>query len=172
MEANFSLIWGLAIQTYIRTLVSDDAPYDQWAEAPGDRSPTVENTKGILTEAQMRGMNLFFTNEIGTGNDAAGKIGLRGNCSTCHQGPFFTTASFPFTEEEESGEFPEQEQLVERMRRGDGVNIAERPVPLLLLAVRVRSADTCDRRYRRFAGDAEYLSGHGRRRPDAERHAV
>jgi hypothetical protein len=115
MEANFSLIWGLAIQTYIRTLVSDDAPFDQWAEAPGGRSPVVENTKGILTEAQMRGMNLFFTNTIGE----------RGNCSTCHQGPLFTTATFPFTEEEESGEFPEQEQLVERMKMGDGVTIAE-----------------------------------------------
>ncbi|MGI9342319.1 MAG: cytochrome c peroxidase [Gammaproteobacteria bacterium] len=115
MEANFSLIWGLAIEAYLRTLVSDDAPYDQWAEAPGGRAPVVTNTKGILTEAQMRGMNLFFTNTVGA----------RGNCSTCHQGPLFTTATFPFTEEEESGEFPEREQLVERMRRGDGVNIAE-----------------------------------------------
>ena len=115
MEANFSLIWGLAVQSYIRTLISDDAPYDQWAEAPGGRSPVVTNTKGILTESQMRGMDLFFTNTVGA----------RGNCVTCHQGPFFTTATFPFTIEEDSGEFPEREQLVERMRRGDGVNIAE-----------------------------------------------
>lgn len=115
MEANFSLIWGLAIQAYERTLISDDAPYDQWAEASDDRSPTIENTKGILTEAQMRGMNLFFTNAIGE----------RGNCSTCHQGPAFSTATFPFTEEEESGEFPEREQLVERMRMGDGFTFTE-----------------------------------------------
>lgn len=122
-EINFGMIWGLAIMAYERTLISDDAPYDQWAEAPGGRSPTVDNTKGILTEAQMRGMNLFFTNEINL--DGGPKTGLRGNCSTCHQGPLFSTATFPFTEEEESGEFPEREQLVERMRRGDGVNIAE-----------------------------------------------
>ncbi len=115
MEANFSLIWGLAIQMYERTLIADDAPYDQWAEAPGDRTPVVENTKGILTEAQMLGMDLFFSNTPGQ----------RGNCSTCHQGPTFTTAAFPFTDEAESGEFPEVEQLVERMRRGDGVNLAE-----------------------------------------------
>ena len=114
-EINFGLFWGLAIQAYERTLISDDAPYDQWAEAPGDRSPIVDNTKGILTAAQMRGMNLFFTNAIGE----------RGNCSTCHQGPAFSTATFPFTDEEESGEFPEQEQLVERMRMGDAVNIVE-----------------------------------------------
>ena len=116
MEANFSLIWGLAIQAYERTLISDDAPYDQWAEAAGeDRSPTVDNTQGILTEEQMLGMDLFFTNTIGR----------RGNCSTCHQGPAFSTATFPFTEEAESGEFPEKEQLVERMRMGDGVTFTE-----------------------------------------------
>jgi cytochrome c peroxidase len=114
-EINFTLIWGLAIMAYERTLISDDAPYDQWAEAPGGRSPTVDNTKGILTEAQMRGMDLFFSNTFGE----------RGNCSTCHQGPVFSTATFPFTEEAESGEFPEREQLVERMRRGDGFNFAE-----------------------------------------------
>jgi cytochrome c peroxidase len=115
MEANFSLIWGLAIQTFERTQISDDTPFDQWAEAPGDRSPTIENTKGILTEQQMIGMDLFFTNTIGA----------RGQCSTCHQGPTFTTVAFPFTIEEESGEFPEQEQRVERMKMGDGVNVAE-----------------------------------------------
>jgi cytochrome c peroxidase len=125
MEANFSLIWGLAIQTYIRTLVSDDAPYDQWAEDPGNenRSTAEDNGRGILTEQQMRGMDLFFTNQLGI--SPAPKTGERGNCSTCHQGPFFSTATFPFTIEEDSGEFPEQEQLVERMRRGDGINIAE-----------------------------------------------
>jgi len=121
-ESNFSLIWGIAIMVYERTLISDDAPYDQWAEAPGGRSPTVDNSKGILTAAQMRGMNLFFENALG---EETNKTGLRGNCGTCHQGPLFTTATFPFTEEEESGEFPEQEQVVERMRRGDGVHIAE-----------------------------------------------
>jgi cytochrome c peroxidase len=117
MEANFSLIWGLAIQVFERTQVSDDAAYDQWAEAPGneDRSTDEGNGRGILTAQQMRGMELFFTNTIGE----------RGNCSTCHQGPLFTTATFPFTEEAESGEFPEQEQRVERMRRGDGINVAE-----------------------------------------------
>ena len=114
-EINFGLFWGLAVQAYERTLISDDAPYDQWAEASSDRSPTVDNTKGILTEAQMRGMNLFFTNTIGE----------RGNCSTCHQGPAFSTSTFPFTQEEESGEFPEQEQLVERMRMGDGFSFTE-----------------------------------------------
>ncbi|MGI9260804.1 MAG: cytochrome c peroxidase [Woeseiaceae bacterium] len=126
MEANFSLIWGLAIQEYLRTLISDDAPYDQWAEDPGndDRSTDESNGRGILTTQQMRGMELFFTNNLNL-SGVGPKTGLRGNCSTCHQGPLFSTATFPFTKEEESGEFEEQEMLIERMRGGDAVNVIE-----------------------------------------------
>jgi cytochrome c peroxidase len=126
MEANFSLIWGLAIQAFERTQISDDAPYDQWAEAPGNegRSTAEDNGRGILSGQQMRGMELFFTNALNLSGPGP-KTGSRANCSTCHQGPMFSTATFPFTIEEESGEFPEQEQLVERMRRGDGVNVLE-----------------------------------------------
>jgi hypothetical protein len=118
MEMNFSLIWGLAIMAYERTLISDDTPFDQWAEADasaGRQTMPIVEGHGILSADEIAGMNLFFTNTIGE----------RGNCSTCHQGPVFSTATFPFTEEEESGEFPEQEQLVERMRMGDGVHFAE-----------------------------------------------
>ena len=103
MEANFALFWGLAIQLYESTLVSDDTPFDQSREGVH-----------TLTDSELAGQELFFTNTVGE----------RGNCSTCHQGPTFTTAAFPFREPE-SGEFPEVEQLVERMRMGNGVNIAE-----------------------------------------------
>ena len=103
MEANFALFWGLAIQLYESTLVSDDTPFDQSREGVH-----------TLTDIELAGQDLFFTNTVGE----------RGNCSTCHQGPTFTTAAFPFRVPD-SGEFPEVEQLVERMRMGDGVNIAE-----------------------------------------------
>ena len=118
MEANFSLIWGLAIQVFERTQISDDAPFDQWSEADmlaGRQDMPIVEGHGILGGDEIAGMNLFFEN----------KIGERGLCSTCHQGPTFTTVAFPFTVEEESGEFPEQEQRVERMKMGDGVNITE-----------------------------------------------
>ena len=103
MEANFALFWGLAIQLYESTLVSDDTPFDQSREGVH-----------TLTDSELAGQDLFFTNTVGE----------RANCSTCHQGPTFTTAAFPFRVPD-SGEFPEVEQLVERMRMGDGVNIAE-----------------------------------------------
>jgi cytochrome c peroxidase len=67
MEANFALFWGLAIQLYETTLVSDDAPYDKFAE--GDSN--------ALTEAQRRGLDVFMT---------------VGDCIACHKGGDFTGA--------------------------------------------------------------------------------
>jgi cytochrome c peroxidase len=68
MEANFSLIWGLAIQCYEATLVSDQTPFDQFAAG---------NTNALSAQEQM-GMALF----TGTGH-----------CITCHGGAELTHAS-------------------------------------------------------------------------------
>lgn len=69
MEHNFSLFWGLAIQLYEATLVSDDTPYDQYQEDPYNKP---------LTEQQINGMNVF-----------AGK----GKCMSCHRGAEFSAAA-------------------------------------------------------------------------------
>jgi cytochrome c peroxidase len=68
MEANFSLFFGLAIQLYEATLVSDQTPFDDYAE--GNMS--------ALSEQQKRGLDLFF-----------GKA----KCANCHGGAEFTKAS-------------------------------------------------------------------------------
>lgn len=68
LEANFSLFWGLAIQLYEATLISDNAPYDRFAR--GDAS--------ALSARQQQGMELFF--------GAA-------DCDSCHGGAEFTNAS-------------------------------------------------------------------------------
>ncbi|NVN91573.1 MAG: hypothetical protein HXX11_13360 [Desulfuromonadales bacterium] len=68
MEANFSLYWGLAIQLYEATLVSDQTPYDRFLG--GDRT--------ALTSQQQDGFTLFF--------GAAG-------CSACHISTELTSAS-------------------------------------------------------------------------------
>jgi len=68
MEANFSLFWGLAIQLYEATLVSDQTPYDRFLG--GDRT--------ALTSQQQDGFTLFF--------GAAG-------CSACHISTELTSAS-------------------------------------------------------------------------------
>jgi cytochrome c peroxidase len=68
MEANFSLFWGLAIQLYEATLVSDESPFDLFLG--GDQT--------ALTDQQKLGFNLFF--------GAAG-------CSGCHANSELTSAS-------------------------------------------------------------------------------
>jgi cytochrome c peroxidase len=64
MEANFSLFFGLAIQTYEATLVSDETPYDRYAG--GD--------KKALTKQQLEGLALFMN---------------EGKCINCHGGSEF-----------------------------------------------------------------------------------
>lgn len=68
MESNFSLFWGLAIQLYEATLVSDQTPYDRFLG--GDKT--------ALTQQQQDGFNLFFG---------------AGGCSACHISTEQTNAS-------------------------------------------------------------------------------
>jgi cytochrome c peroxidase len=68
MEYNFSLFFGLAVQLYEATLVSDSAPIDQY----------LEGNSNALTSQQVRGKNLF-----------EGKA----KCINCHGGAEFTNAS-------------------------------------------------------------------------------
>ncbi len=67
-QLNFALFFGLALQQYQSTLVSDDSPFDRFAS--GD--PTA------MTQQQIAGLNLFRG---------------RAQCDTCHTGPEFTQAS-------------------------------------------------------------------------------
>lgn len=66
MEANFSLFWGLAIQLYEATLVSDQTPFDQFLAG---------NTNAMSAAAQ-NGFSLFSS-----------------QCTKCHSGSELTGAS-------------------------------------------------------------------------------
>ncbi len=68
-EFNFAVFWGLAIEAYEATLVSDNAPYDQFAEG----------NLQALTAQQQTGLNIFNRN---------------GGCQRCHTGAEFTAGSF------------------------------------------------------------------------------
>jgi cytochrome c peroxidase len=68
MEDNFSLYFGLAIQMYEATLVSDDSPFDKF----------MSGTPGALSTEQRLGKTIF-----------EGK----GQCVNCHLGPEFTSAA-------------------------------------------------------------------------------
>lgn len=68
MEYNFSLFFGLAIQAYEATLVSDDTPWDRHNAGTGTLSTDV-----------LTGADLFFSD--------------RARCGNCHRGSALTDAS-------------------------------------------------------------------------------
>ncbi|WP_445637865.1 Cytochrome C peroxidase [Nostoc sp. DSM 114161] len=68
MEYNFSLFFGLAVQLYESTLISNDTPYDRF----------VEGNTSALTQQQQLGKTLFEGKAL---------------CIGCHIGPEFTAAS-------------------------------------------------------------------------------
>ena len=68
MEYNFSLFWGVAIQMYESTLVSDNSRFDQF----------MEGNRFALSSLEQLGLNRF-----------QGK----GGCTNCHNGPELTDAT-------------------------------------------------------------------------------
>ncbi len=68
MEENFSLFWGLSIQLYESTLVSDDTPFDRYRKGE----------KNALSKTAQRGLDLFLN---------------EGKCINCHGGPEFAGAT-------------------------------------------------------------------------------
>ena len=77
-EANFSLFWGLAIQLYEATLVSDDAPIDRYFD--GDAT--------ALTDQEKRGLEIFQN---------------KAHCAACHNGPELSAAASVQQAESEEG---------------------------------------------------------------------
>ena len=71
LEANFTFFFGLAIQLYENTLISDQTPFDQALDDDGFPSG--------YTDQQKRGLTVF--------QDA--------HCSNCHSGPTFSSAVNP-----------------------------------------------------------------------------
>ena len=104
-ERNFSLFWGLAIQAYESTLVSDDTPWDKYVGSknlniPGDASALLSlgDPKDYSKVSPLRGFDLFMG---------------KGACIACHKGAEFTGAATRLLFENQEG------GLVERMRMGD-----------------------------------------------------
>ena len=95
-ENNFSLFWGLAIQAYEATLVSDDTRFDQAQES-------IANGIDLLTAQEKNGMDLFFN---------------KGKCINCHSGSELTAASVDRVSNPDN--IPGDNKYVERMLMGDG----------------------------------------------------
>ncbi|MCX7084409.1 MAG: hypothetical protein NTY69_02620 [Methylococcales bacterium] len=96
IENNFSLFWGLAVQAYESTLVSNDSRFDQAQE-------DLINGRNKLTAQEENGLNLFFN---------------QGKCIACHLGAEFTAAST--THVLNLTNMPNTDKFIERMLMGDG----------------------------------------------------
>ncbi|MFM1804175.1 MAG: hypothetical protein RL136_1054 [Planctomycetota bacterium] len=86
-EENMPLIFGLALQMYESTLVSDDSRYDQWIEQEGP----LGYAPGVLTAQEIRGLRLFFNTDqqvfpFPTTPET--------NCRECHVSPAFSVATY------------------------------------------------------------------------------
>ncbi len=77
IEQNFSLFFGLAVQLYEATLISDNSKFDQFARG--------ETT---LTPQEQRGLDIFMN--IGLNPDPNLPAGF---CGACHTGSEFTAAT-------------------------------------------------------------------------------
>jgi cytochrome c peroxidase len=101
MQANFSLFFGLAVQLYEATLVSDDTPFDRFQD--GDSS--------AMSVSAQQGLNLFFT--------PADPGFAGGSCFNCHAGAEFTKATVSNVGAVQfMGDLPER--IVERMGMNNG----------------------------------------------------
>ncbi len=94
MEYNFTLFFGLAVQLYEMTLISDDAPMDRYF----DGNPNALNAQ------QIRGLAVF------TGQAA---------CAACHSGAETTNSSVRIL----LGANGEPGEIIERMKNGECENV-------------------------------------------------
>ena len=85
IENNWSLFFGLALQLYESTLVSDKSPFDQFMEGDDE----------ALTDVQRVGLLVFINRGPGISDDPLfDEVNVgRGNCVTCHGGAAFTNAT-------------------------------------------------------------------------------
>jgi cytochrome c peroxidase len=106
-ERNFSLFWGLAIQLYETTLVSDQTRFDEFTSGDSD----------ALTSEEQNGLNIFMD---------------KGKCINCHKGADFTGAGSVLQAENQEGGLVER-MLMSDENRGPALydngfyNIGVRP---------------------------------------------
>ena len=79
MQYNFSLFFGLAVQAYEATLVSDETPWDKFNRGATVAPDGTVIPGGTLTADENAGADLFFS--------------PRTRCANCHRGAALTDAS-------------------------------------------------------------------------------
>jgi cytochrome c peroxidase len=84
MQYNFSLFFGIAVQLYEATLISDDTPWDRFRRENPDLNPWTNVSPHFISRLALFGANLFNDRTRGPSN-------IR--CSNCHEQNELTDAS-------------------------------------------------------------------------------
>lgn len=87
MEANFSLYWGISLMLYQATLISDQSPYDQFANGNPD----------ALSAQAKEGLRIFISS---------------GKCADCHAGAEFAGAAISQVRSEDDTHFVIENMLM------------------------------------------------------------
>ncbi len=97
MEFNFALFWGLAIQLYEATLVSDQTPFDICAATAGTDEAKLACLDSLDTAGAgwRAGLEVFLTEGVPADPNANPPVQrvIGGTCFGCHRGPMLSGAS-------------------------------------------------------------------------------
>jgi cytochrome c peroxidase len=127
MQMNFSLFFGLAVQAYESTLISDDTPFDRFEGAqnpvrqadgspcPSTGCPAIPPDPTALTEQQSLGLSVFLDDNANLGT----------HCADCHIPPV-TTGHTILDYQPDSQGVPSlaQGEAIEFMIMGDNLETA------------------------------------------------
>ncbi|MHC1745005.1 MAG: cytochrome c peroxidase [Syntrophobacteraceae bacterium] len=102
MMFNFSLFWGLAVQAYEATLISDDTPFDRYMGTP---SLGIPGDPTALTDQEVLGLSIFMGS---------------GKCNNCHVTPVTTGHTVLDVQPDSQGVPLGQGGIIELMVMGDG----------------------------------------------------
>ena len=106
IQWNFSLFWGLAVQAYEATLVSDDTPFDRFEGAP---SKGIKGDPNALSASERNGLTIFMNSDSNLG----------GRCNNCHVAPVMTNHSITDIAPDSQGR---PNDILEFMVMGDGTS--------------------------------------------------
>lgn len=111
IELNFAMFFGLSVQMYEDTLISDQTPYDTPMTPYTEEYVVGGKVPSGLSPSQKRGLVVFLNN----------------HCALCHAGPTFSSAAHPSVFKVDS---PNGAVLVERTAYG--VSPQTSPIPYAL----------------------------------------
>ena len=136
------LFFGLAIQAYESTLISDDTPYDRY----------LDGKPGALTDLEFEGLQFF----------------RRRLCATCHVDPELTLAAWVWTESDMHVSNPSWAPTLNSIATGVGAGAQSWPVTTGTLVIDISDTKSKNGVWRGTASDTLNHAPTGNKAKDAK----